>query len=206
MSLYPKYNKYLPAILGLVAFPSLSQAHPGHIHLDAGTEYDALTSGFSHPFTGVDHLILALAAGWLACALGKGKALIPVGVFLATLAVGALAARGASTGVGLEIALTLTLIAAGILFFAEEKLKNELLCGVLAVAGFIHGFAHGAEALPNLSFGLSLAGFFTGTAVIIGFGGLLYSGSKRHSATLTVSRLAGVALLAVGALSLGQVG
>ena len=52
-------KKMLLTILGIVAFPAIAFAHPGH-------EMANFASGFSHPFTGIDHLLVMLAVGYWA--------------------------------------------------------------------------------------------------------------------------------------------
>ncbi|MDC4459554.1 HupE/UreJ family protein, partial [Acinetobacter baumannii] len=43
----------------LCLIPAVSQAHPGHDH------QSGFSAGFLHPFTGMDHMIMALALGVL---------------------------------------------------------------------------------------------------------------------------------------------
>ena len=52
-------KKMLLTILGIVAFPAIAFAHPGH-------EMANFASGFIHPFTGIDHLLVMLAVGYWA--------------------------------------------------------------------------------------------------------------------------------------------
>ena len=42
----------------LAFFPLVAMAHPGHEH-----SHNSFISGFVHPFTGLDHLMMALAFG-----------------------------------------------------------------------------------------------------------------------------------------------
>ena len=190
--------------LCFVALPALVMAHPGHVHLGEGSAADALAAGFLHPFSGVDHLILAMAAGWLAFSRGSRRALLPVGAFLGALAAGAVSGHGVTAGAGLEIALACTLIGAGAVFLAGKMPKTGLFAAALAVAGFIHGFAHGAESVPGAAFALSVVGFVSGTAFFLGLGGVLQFAANRFPAPLVVARLAGGVLLAVGSLGLVQ--
>ena len=190
-------------ILGFVALPTLALAHPGHFRSDGGA-VDSFAAGFLHPFSGVDHLILAIAAGWLAFSLGSRKAILPVGAFLAALAAGAVAGQGVTGGAGLEIALACTLIGAGAVFLAGKVPQNGLFLAALVVAGFIHGFAHGSESIPSVAFGLSVIGFVSGTAFFLILGGFFHGVIKRIPAPVVVSRLAGVTLLTVGSLGLVQ--
>ncbi len=186
-------------LAGWLLLPSLAMAHPGHFHPGEDDEFDAIVAGFLHPFSGLDHLVLAVAAGWLACALGKRDGRALAGAFLTAIAAGAVAGRGASAGSGLEIAIAITLLGAGAVLLGGRMPRIGLLAGAAAVAGFIHGFAHGAESMPVGSFGCCAAGFLAGTAALLGVGGGLHHAATRHP---TAPRWAGIALLAMGSLAL----
>lgn len=50
----------------LSMLPVLAMAHPGHDHVHSG-----FMAGFIHPFTGLDHLIMALGFGVLLWSAAK---------------------------------------------------------------------------------------------------------------------------------------
>ncbi|HDI5461795.1 TPA: HupE/UreJ family protein, partial [Acinetobacter baumannii] len=53
--------------VGLLSMlPALAMAHPGHDHVHSG-----FMAGFIHPFTGLDHLIMALGFGVLLWSAAK---------------------------------------------------------------------------------------------------------------------------------------
>lgn len=109
--------KFVSRLSGLIClFPLMLQGHPGHYHPGEEDEFDAMTAGFVHPLTGMDHLLLALAAGWLALTWKKDRAAMPAGAFLIALVGGAFAGRGMTAGVGIEVALAVTVLAAGFAF------------------------------------------------------------------------------------------
>jgi urease accessory protein len=187
---------------GLCFLPALAAAHPGHYHPPGeDDEFDALTNGFLHPLTGIDHLILAIAAGWLAFSWKGGKARIPLLAFLGAFAVGAVTGRGFQGSAVLEIALAATLIAAGAAFVFGKNLRFRILATALTAAGFIHGFAHGSEAAANIPFAAYATGFLTGTALLLAIGGALKIATVKAP---LAPRLAGCALLIFGSASLIQ--
>ena len=184
--------------------PTMAFAHPGHYHPPGeADEFDSLVAGLQHPLSGLDHMALALAIGWLALALGGRKAIVPAVSFLVAIVGGALVGRGLAAGAGLEAALACTLIGAGSFFLAGKSPNFGLLSAVAVVAGSVHGFAHGAESMAGGFFGFCVAGFVLSTVGLMALGGFLnHLGSKvprRHA-----PRLAGVTLLAMGGLSLIQ--
>ena len=199
-----------PTRLGLLAgtalflLPSLAMAHPGHFGHGDASAFSSLISGFSHPFSGLDHMILAVAVGWLSFTLGARKAAVPAIAFLTALALGAFSGRGVSAGVGLEIGLAATLLAAGVVMIWGTLRKSGKLSLLALPAGFIHGFAHGAETLPNLSFSACAVGFVIATALLLGMGGLLHYASSYARRPQFAIRLAGAAVIVLGAASLIQ--
>jgi len=187
------------AALGLL--PALASAHPGHYHPPGEEdEFDAFTAGLIHPATGMDHLLLALAAGWLVFSFPKAKAALP-SALLAALAIGSWTGRGLQGGAFLEIAISCTLLAAGAAILIGRYLKAAPLAVALCFAGAIHGFAHGAEATAGVSFLPYASGFILGTGMLAAGGILLHSAASRLRQPL-VPRIAGGALLALGSISL----
>lgn len=189
---------------GLGLLPALAAAHPGHYHPPGeDDEFDALTTGFLHPLTGMDHLILAIAAGYLAFSWRAGKARIACFTFIASLAIGAWTGLGIQAGTALEIALALTLLAAGAAFFGSRNLKPGVFITAVAFTGFIHGFAHGSEAAPGMAHLEYVGGFITSTALLLGIGGLLHSATSRFNRPL-LPHIAGFTVFALGSASLIQ--
>jgi urease accessory protein len=189
---------------GICLAPGLALAHPGHYHPPGeDDEFDAITTGFLHPLSGLDHLILALAVGWLAFSWKGGKARLPFSAFLISLVSGAFIGRGLNLGAGLEMALALTLIAAGAAFVTGKMGDAKIFASAISIAGLIHGFAHGSEAAANVPFISYTTGFTAGTAVLLGIGALLsFAVSKLEKPV--ISKIAGTGLLALGSISLIQ--
>lgn len=189
---------------GLCALPAIAAAHPGHYHPPGEEdEFDTFANGLLHPLTGIDHLLLALAVGWLAFSLGKGKARLPLSAFLAALAIGAWSGRGLQGGAALEAALSVTLLAAGALFVWRKNLQVASFAVAAGLGGFTHGYAHGAEAMPGPGFLAYSIGFIGCTAGLTMIGGALHLTSSRLAQPL-VPRIAGGALMAIGSALLIQ--
>ncbi len=151
-----------------LAFLPLSvMAHPGHGH-EHERGQNALISGFVHPFTGLDHLMMALAFGVLIwTAHRRWKALGIAGLSIA-LVVGFL--------VGAQINLPTSLAENGIIFSLIllaialwSKAHKVIPILVAALAGF-HGIAHGAELGQSGHAALLILGMVTAMASIYGLG------------------------------------
>jgi urease accessory protein len=123
-------------------------------------------------------------------------------LFLASLALGALCGRWISGGMGLEIAISLTILAAGGVML-RDRLRGLGMLSIVAVAGgLVHGLAHGAEALPGVSFATYGIGLLVSTALLLGAGGLLQHAFLRAGHPLVAIRVAGLFMIIAGVTSL----
>lgn len=189
---------------GLCSLPAIAAAHPGHYHPPGEEdEFDTFANGLLHPLTGADHLLLALATGWLAFSLGKGKARLPLSAFLIALAIGSWSGQGIHGGAILEVALAVTLLAAGALFGWRKNFQIASFAVAAGLGGFTHGFAHGAEAMPGTSFLTYSIGFIACTAMLAMTGGALHLATSRLAQPL-VPRIAGCTLMVIGSALLIQ--
>ncbi len=180
----------------ILSLPAMAMAHPGHDgHGDA---MPALCSGLLHPLSGIDHMMLALAMGWLAILPGARKAKLPAIAFLSALVVGALCGRWTSGGTGLEIAISLTLLAAGAVMMRERLRRAGMFCMLAVAGGLVHGLAHGAEALPGASFLMYGFGLLATTALLLGAGGCLQRMLSRSGHPQLAVRMAGAVVIACG--------
>ncbi|MFZ1181360.1 MAG: HupE/UreJ family protein [Herbaspirillum sp.] len=172
-------------------------AHPGHPDslMPAPASFSA---GFSHPFSGVDHLLAMLAAGlWAAQNRHSAIWVLPL-AFPSMMVVGALLAYAglslpaAETGIAASVALLGLLIA-----FAVSM---PLWAGAVVVSLFalFHGYAHGSELPHGSSAVMYGLGFVLATSLlqIVGLGAGLFAG--RQSADRAM-RLGGIGIAAAGA-------
>lgn len=175
-------------VLIAMAFSGLAQAHPGH-----GGGYLA---GFSHPFTGLDHLLAMLAVGvWAAQLGGRAKWLVPAS-FIACMAV---AGSVGMSGIALpmvESGIATSVLLLGLLIAFSIKVPVALSASIVGLFAVFHGYAHGAE-MPQLStpwiYGI---GFVLSTAALHGVGLLLGQGLHKQAIGL---RALGAIIAASGA-------
>jgi urease accessory protein len=150
-------------------------AHPGHV------AHGGFVAGLLHPLTGIDHLLALLAVGICAArqwALSR--------VFLAMMAVGALAAMSGMRLPLLEGGIALTVLLAGLMAAAAVSLPALPAAALVGVFALWHGNAHGLE----LHGWTAAAGVLLASAAVLTVGGLL--------ARLPLARLAGGAIAAAG--------
>lgn len=188
------------ALIALAALlPALASAHIG---ADAGSHHSsAFLSGFTHPFTGLDHMAAMLMVGvWsmLSFRHSLRNALVTPAAFASVLLLGALAGFAGSLG-GVEAMIAASLLVLGLLVALGVKLP--VWAGALIAAGFafFHGFAHGTE-LPAERAAAALAGMVLGTVLLHVAGmALARFGLSRN---VWLPRLAGAAVAGFGAVLL----
>jgi len=153
------------ALALLAPFPAF--AHPGH---DQGVGFLA---GLLHPLGGLDHLVAMIAVGlWAASAGTRRMALALPGAFLAAMvAGGVLGAFGPALAV-VEYGVIGTAVLLAVAVAASLRLPVVASLGFVALAGVLHGYAHGAEMTAGSSLALYGAGFLVATATLhaLGFG------------------------------------
>ncbi|TCU29157.1 urease accessory protein [Rhizobium azibense] len=176
------------------AFPAAAYAHP------AAGEAAGFVHGFTHPISGIDHVLAMIMVGVFAYQLG-GRAtwLVPT-TFLLVMAVG-----GAVGVVGIDIpfveagiALSVALLGAIVAF--NVKAPAAIAMAVVGLFATFHGHAHGTE-MPEHAAGAAYGGgFLIATALLhaVGLGlgcGIGRIGERRG---FIVTRLAGGFAAAAG--------
>lgn len=119
------------------AFPMWAMAHPGHAH------QNSFMTGFIHPFTGLDHLMMAMAFGvllWSATTRWKFAGLIGLVIaMVGGFVLGQLNIFSASIA---EYGIIFSL---SILAMALWSKANRLFALATMILASFHGMAHGTE-------------------------------------------------------------
>jgi len=178
--------------------PAMAFAHSGH------GDTSGLTHGFSHPITGIDHVLAMVAVGVLAAQLG-GRALwlVPLG-FVAIMAG---AAAVGMAGIPLpfsEAGISLSVIVLGLAVAFRLSLPELAAMALVGFFAMFHGHVHGAE-MPAAASGVPYAlGFVAATAMLHAMGvgiGLLVGREGGTSSRLLVQGGGGaMALFGLAAL------
>lgn len=172
-------------------------AHPGHLDSAMATSVSFM-SGFSHPFSGVDHLLAMLAVG-LWAAQNKRSALwvLPL-AFPLMMVVGALLAFVGLQLPAVEGGIAASVAVLGLLIAFAVKMPIWSSTMVVSLFALLHGYAHGSELPHGSSAVMYGVGFIAATALlhVTGLGIGLFGG--RPIARRAV-RIGGVGIAAVGA-------
>lgn len=181
------------AVFLIVASAAPALAHVGH------GETHGLMHGFMHPIGGADHMLAMVAVGILAGMLG-GRALWMVpACFLAMMAGGAALAIGGIQLPFVELGISLSVVALGLVVALQLPLPIAAAMGVAGFFAVFHGYAHGSE-MPLDASGASYAlGFLTATGILHLTGIAAGKGFSAGLATRgAASRVAGGAIALAG--------
>ena len=148
------------AFIALAFLPLVAQAHPGRI------EAHGLLTGMAHPVMGADHLLAALAVGFIAAQMG-GRAfwLLPA-TFVSCLFIGMLAGMGFLGEPAIEAIIFSSVLVFGAMIVSTKQLP---LWASLLVVGFFalfHGHAHGSEMPGGAPRDLYTVGFLAATGLL----------------------------------------
>jgi urease accessory protein len=187
------------AVVALVAVaPIAALAHtggtPGHLH----TPGEALFAGFTHPFTGLDHLAAMVVLGMWSAMTAKRLWAAPL-AFAAMLLVGALLGLSGVVMPVVEPMIAASVLVLGLLLATNLRLPVAAGAAVAALFALFHGAAHGIE-LGGANAPLAILGMVIATALLHGAGIALGLAMKRSSVWLP--RMVGSAVALGGVLLL----
>jgi urease accessory protein len=185
--------------LAAVAAPAVAYAHTG-----VG-DTSGFVHGFSHPISGLDHILAMVMVGVFAFQLG-GRAtwLVPTTFVLVMAVGGGLGIAGINVPF-VELGIALSVVVLGAIVALNVKASTAVAMGLVGLFAIFHGHAHGAEMPENAAGAAYAAGFMIATAVLhavgLGLGFMIGRAGERHG-TFAVRTAGGVAAVAgVGILA-----
>jgi hydrogenase/urease accessory protein HupE len=133
-----------------------------------------LTSGFSHPLEGWDHLVTMLAVGiWAAQLRGKAIWLLPL-TFVSVMSLGGISGAAKYLAVpSAEILIVLSCLVFSVLILRKIRFDTKINVLIVAFFAFFHGYAHGAEISASASLISYTLGFIMATLLLHGVGILI---------------------------------
>jgi urease accessory protein len=192
-TMYRRALTFLAAASVAAAAPTIALAHPGIAHV-----HD-LAHGFTHPFTGVDHVIAMLAVGVFAAQLGGRALWLVPGTFIAVMAAAGIAGMMGLTIPYVETGIALSVLALGAVVAFVVRVPVAIAMAMVGLFAVFHGHAHGTE-MPDSASGILFGfGFVAATVTLhaIGIGcGVLVA---RASSGRQIAQLAGGAAVVAGA-------
>lgn len=181
-------KKSILMLLGLCAFPAIALAHPGH-------DVANFASGFAHPLSGIDHLLVMLAVGfWAGQSQTPARWQLPVFFILLMLA-GVAMGTVISAMHFVEVAIAVSVLAMGLIILLSTSINRLWQVILTAAFAVLHGLVHGQE-LTFAGNGLAaVSGMLLATVLLLSAGVYLASFNQRYglivkrslAAVLTVS-------------------
>ncbi len=151
------------AAVALLLWPAAASAHEGSV---AG----GFSAGFSHPLTGLDHLLAMVAVGIWGAILGRPLLFALPVTFPAMMAVGGLFGIAGLPFEPVEIGVALSVLVLGGAIAANWRAPVPVAILLVAVFALFHGYAHGSE-LPAAADPLYYSlGFMLATGMLHLFG------------------------------------
>lgn len=151
------------ALLGASAMPAFA-------HLDP-VEHGSFAAGFTHPISGLDHILAMVAVGLWAAMLG-GRALWAVPTaFVGVMMVGFAAALAGMPLPFVEPTILASVVVLGVIVALAVPVPTWVGVVVVGFFAFFHGHAHGGE-MGSAGMAAYGAGFAVATAIlhIVGIG------------------------------------
>ncbi len=137
-----------------------------------GSDETGFMAGFTHPIFGLDHSLAIIGISFYGLLVDSKKWVVYPTVFILFLILGGTIGIGTSGSMMTEklIAASVLLIGMTISFSIHTKTALSLL--LIAIFGFIHGCAHGAEIPENTTAFQYISGYSFGAMLlsVIGYG------------------------------------
>ncbi|MFT2212227.1 HupE/UreJ family protein [Rhizobium giardinii] len=148
----------------LAALAFAASTAPAFAHLDPA-EHGSLMAGFTHPLSGLDHILVMVAVGLWSAQIGRRALWGVPAAFVGTMALGF---GLAVTGIHLpfvEPATLASVVALGLLVAMAVRWQATTCAAIVGVFALFHGYAHGGElgAAGALPFS---TGFVMATALL----------------------------------------
>ncbi len=156
----PFWQYLVSAIAITLLIPNLANAHTG-VGNTSGYWH-----GFTHPISGLDHILAMVAVGlWAAQMGGKALWMVP-SAFLVALSGSSVMGHFGLPLPGVEQGILASDLILGLLLLFAARLPLALSTGIVGILAIFHGYAHGAE-MPETASGLAYGfGFITSTALL----------------------------------------
>lgn len=182
---------FLSLILLFLVLPGTASAHT-----EAGT-VGGFLSGFTHPLTGLDHIVAMVAVGlWGAFLGGRAMWTLPV-VFPVVMAFGgALGVLGVPLP-GVEYGIALSGIILGLMVSLAAKPPLWVAAVIVGFFAIFHGHAHGAE-MPGASNAMTFAVGFVISTGLLHLAGIAFGLLVKWPWGRVVIRAGGGVIAAVG--------
>jgi len=161
-----------------------------------GTQ-SGFSNGFSHPLSGLDHILAMLAVGiWAAQMGGKAKWIIPI-TFVGIMSIGGMLGMNNISLPFAEIGILVSVIVLGVLILAGIRLPMLVSSVLVGVFALCHGHTHGTE-LPAAASGVMYAAGFALTTIVLHLSGIGFGTAVNKIANERIVKFSGAVIALMG--------
>jgi len=138
-------------------------------HVGVGDAH-GFVHGFSHPLSGIDHVLAMVAVGLFAAHLG-GRALwlVPLS-FVSVMALAGIAGSAGTKLPFVEIGIGMSIVVLGLAVALQLSVPTLVAMGLVGFFAIFHGYAHGIEMPQGVSGLFYGAGFICATTLLHAMG------------------------------------
>lgn len=141
------------------------------VHAHTGIEVTAdFYSGFVHPWSGVDHVLVMFAVGLYAVTLKHRTAILLPISFVEFMMVGAALAHFSPSLPAAEKTIVVSLLFMGALLAFKPPMYRLVTLVLISYFGMSHSYAHAIEISPGEDEKIYLIGFLLSTGLLHGLG------------------------------------
>jgi urease accessory protein len=177
---------------------ALSSPAMAHITNASGGDF---AHGFTHPFSGLDHILAMIAVGLWASQLGRPAYWMLPLTFPVVMAAGAVLGFAGVPLPWVEVAIAGSVIILGALVALALRPSLTVSIALIGLFALMHGHSHGTE-LPQATSPLAYGTGFLIATVLLHAIGLAIGGTSRWPLARVGLRTAGAAIAAIGVLLL----
>ena len=185
-------------LLAIVAL-TLGMSGAAFAHTGQGAAF-SFSSGFLHPFGGLDHVLAMIAVGLLAAQLGGRALWLVPGAFVTVMALAAAAGVSGLPLPGTEYVISLSIVAISLPVALALGMPVALAMALVGVFAIFHGHAHGAEIPVEAAAAPYVAGFALATTLIHAAGISFGMALGRLAAGRPALRMAGGGMVLAGCI------
>lgn len=195
-------RRLVPSLLRLAVLPLWAAGQAMAHHLPPGMEDvdefsdEPFVAALTHPLTGADHWLAALAVGLVVWSWGKKTGFQSGMLFVLAMGAGIAAGRLGLRLPLMEAGLAVSVILSGCVVAGARWFSAKTVLALTALTGAWHGLAHGMEMSADAPAGLSVLGLTLGSGAIALTAGIL--ASQLPASRPALPRLAGGGLAVAG--------
>jgi urease accessory protein len=172
-------------------------------HVGAGDTH-GFVHGFSHPLSGIDHVLAMVAVGLFAAHLGGRALWLVPSTFVSVMALAGIAGTAGVELPFVEIGIGMSVVVLGLAVAFQLSVPTLAATSLVGFFAIFHGHAHGAE-MPESVFGLTYGvGFLCATALLhatgVGLGLAVGKAGEAYSRLIVQIGGGAIAIVGVGIL------